>query len=77
MADNDFMTGYSIGQNENRGSNGFFGGDGIWGFLALALVFGWGGGGFGFGGGGAGLQGIATRADINAGFQFQDLNISL
>lgn len=75
MADNDFMTGYSIGQNENRGGNGFFGGDGIWGFLALALVFGWGGGGFGFGGGGgANLQGIATRADINAGFQFQDLN---
>lgn len=26
-----------------------------------------------FGGGGAGFQGIATRADINAGFQFQDL----
>ena len=73
MADNDFMTGYSIGQNENKGGFGF-GGDGIWGFLVLALIFGWGGGGWGFGGGGgAGIQGMATRADITAGFQTQDI----
>lgn len=74
MADNEFMNGYAIGQSENRNNGGFFGGgDGIWGFLVLALIFGWGGNGFGFGGGSAGLQGIATRADINAGFQFNDL----
>lgn len=74
MADNEFMNGYAIGQSENRNNGGFFGGgDGIWGFLVLALIFGWGGNGFGFGGGGAGFQGIATRADINAGFQFNDL----
>jgi hypothetical protein len=74
VAENDFMTGYSIGQNENKGGFGF-GGDGIWGFLVLALIFGWGGGGWGFGGGGggAGLQGMATRADITAGFQTQDI----
>lgn len=79
MADNDFATGYAIGQNDgsNRGCYGGMGGmwgDGSWIFLILILALlggGWGlGGGFG---GGAGLQGIATRADINAGFQFADL----
>lgn len=70
----DFMTGYVAGQGENRNNGGFFGGD--WGWIILLLLFGWGGygGGYGFGGmGGAGLQGMATRADINAGFQFNDL----
>ena len=70
----DFMTGYVAGQGENRNNNGFFGGD--WGWIVLLLLFGWGGGGYGFGGGfggGAGLQGMATRADINAGFQFNDI----
>lgn len=72
----DFMTGYVAGQGENRNNNGFFGGD--WGWIVLLLLFGWGGGygfggGFGGFGGGAGLQGMATRADINAGFQFNDI----
>lgn len=58
--------------NENNG--GFFGGEGWWVvILLLALCGGW-GGGFGFGGGGGyGMQGVATRADINAGFQFNDI----
>lgn len=81
MADNEFMTGYSIGQNEGRNSGGgglFGGGDGIWGFLVLALIFGWGGGGFGFGGGyggggGSGMQGMVTRADINEGFALNNI----
>lgn len=76
MADNEFMTGYSIGQNEGRNNGGFFGGEGIWGFLILAMIFGWGGGGFGFGGwggGGAALQGMATRADINEGFALNNI----
>lgn len=77
MADNDFMTGYSIGQNENRNNGGLFGGEGIWGFLIFAMLVGWGGGGFGFGGGfgggGVGLQGIATRADINEGFALNNI----
>ena len=72
----DFMTGYVAGQGENRNNNGFFGGD--WGWIVLLLLFGWGGGygfggGFGGGAGGAGLQGMATRADLNASFQFNDL----
>lgn len=80
MADNDFATGYAIGQNDsNHGcygggwGNGMFG-DGGWIFLILILALmggGWGGGLGGFGG--AGLQGMATRADINTGFQFNDL----
>lgn len=66
------MTGYVAGQGENRNNGGFFGGD--WGWIVLLLLFGWGGGGWGGGfGGGIGLQGMATRADINAGFQFNDI----
>lgn len=68
------MTGYVAGQGENRNNGGFFGGD--WGWIVLLLLFGWGGygGGFGFGGmGGAGLQGMATRADINEGFALNNI----
>lgn len=77
--DNELLSGYLMGQNDNN-SNDMFGGGGWGGLLGLIVVaslFGWGGmgGGFGFGGfgGGAGLQGMATRADINEGFQFNDL----
>lgn len=76
----DFAMGYAMGQDNNNNCNGgdWFGGGGIWGLLILALLFGWGGAGFGggglfggmFGGGG---NGALTRADINAGFQFNDL----
>ena len=76
MADNEFLTGYLSGQNENKGNNGMFGGgwEGLLGLIVILGVLngGW-GGGFGGFGGGAGLQGMATRADINAGFQFNDL----
>ena len=76
----DFAMGYAMGQDNNNNCNGgdWFGGGGIWGLLILALLFGWGGTGFGGGGlfggmlGGGG-QGALTRADINAGFQFNDL----
>lgn len=79
---NDFATGYAIGQNDGRSNGGFgdMGGGWLWIIVLFALMFGgfgFGGlggfGGFGFGGGGAGLQGMATRADITAGFQFQEL----
>lgn len=81
---NDFATGYAIGQNDGRGNGnggfGDFGGGWLWIIVLFALMFGgfgFGGlggfGGFGLGGGGAGLQGMATRADITAGFQFQEL----
>jgi len=75
MADNEFLTGYLSGQGENR-NNGMFGGgwEGLLGLIVILAVLGGGwGGGFGFGGGNSGFQGMATRADINAGFAFNDL----
>ena len=78
MADNEFLTGYLSGQSEGRNNNGGMFGGGWEGLLGLIVILGvlnsgWGGGFGGFGGNGAGLQGMATRADINAGFQFNDL----
>ena len=77
---NDFAMGYAMGNDNSHSgycNDGGWGmGGWIWIILLLALLgggLGWGGGGFGGGWGGAGLQGIATRADINAGFQFADL----
>lgn len=83
----DFAMGYALGQdnNNNNCNDGFgFGGGGISGIIWIIVIaalfgggFGW-GGGFGGGfGGGAGFQGMATRADINEGFQFQDLQNSV
>lgn len=78
MADNEFLTGYLSGQNEGRSNDGGMFGNGWEGIIGLIVILGilnggWGGGFGGFGGNGSGLQGMATRADINAGFQFQDL----
>ena len=79
---NDFATGYALGadSNDNR-NNGLFGGDGgwIWIILLLALLGGFGGGwGGGYGGwGGAGLQGMATRADINEGFALNGITTGI
>lgn len=68
----------------NRDGNGMWGGDwASWIILFLIFgMFGWGGfGGFGGGfGGGAnnpGLQGLATRADINEGFALNGIERSL
>lgn len=74
----DFAMGYAIGQDNNNNCNGndWFGGGGIWGLLIIALLFGYGGFGAGgglFGGMLGGGNGALTRADITAGFQFQDL----
>lgn len=82
----DFATGYAIGQNDsNNCGGGMWGGDGSWifAFLIIALIFGGGGWGFGGGFGGWGgmggaagmtaINGYATRADINDGFLFNDL----
>ena len=67
----------SIDGNGNNGNG--FGGDG-WGWIWIILIFaifgGW-GNGFGFGGNGGanspGLQGLATRTDINEGFALNNL----
>ena len=78
MAD-DFATGYALGQDSNNNCNdGFGGGWGSWIWVILLLAVlggGWGGGfgGFGGGWGGTGLQGMATRADINEGFALNNI----
>ena len=76
--DENFAMGYAMGQ-DNKGSNndGWFGG-GSGGWLGILLLIallggGVGGGGFGGFGGGAGLQGMATRADINEGFALNNI----
>ena len=73
----DFATGYIAGQGDNNNSSNGMLGDGGWifGIIILAMVFGWGRGGFGgFGGSGAstdpGLEGLATRADVNEAIAF-------
>lgn len=78
MADNEFLTGYLSGQSEGRTNNGGMFGGGWEGLLGLIVILGvlnggWGGGFGGFCGFGGGGNGAATRADINAGFQFNDL----
>ena len=77
--DNDFATGYALGadSNDNR-NNGLFGGDGGWIWIILLLaLFGGFGGGWGGGYGGAGLQGMATRADINEGFALNGITTGI
>ena len=77
--DENFAMGYAMGQDNGNGNNGngLFGGDGGWlGILLLIALLGGGlgwGGGFGGFGGGAGLQGMATRADINEGFALNNI----
>ena len=77
--DENFAMGYAMGQDNCKGSggDGLFGGGWLGILLLIALLGGgFGGlgfGGFGFGGGGAGLQGMATRADINEGFALQNI----
>jgi hypothetical protein len=76
--DENFAMGYAMGQdNNNSGGDWFGGGSGGWlGILLLIALLGGGigwGGGFGGFGGGAGLQGMATRADINEGFALNNI----
>ncbi len=80
MSDDSMALGYALGQDSgNNSGNGMWGGDGWWAIILFAMIFGWGRGGFGFGGfgGGAstdpGLQGIATRADVNEAIAFNGL----
>lgn len=72
MAD-DFGMGYALGQDSSGRSNeGFFGSEGIWAVIILAIIFGWGRNGFS--GGGGGDQGALTRADLCSGFNFNNLD---
>lgn len=74
MAD-EFGMGYALGQDSGGGNNGggFFGNEGLWAVIILAIIFGWGRNGFGGNGGGDG-SGSLTRADICDGFNFNNLD---
>lgn len=80
---NELMTGYLMGATDGNNNNGNgFGISGVGDLVALLVVAGlFGGGGWGFsgfgGGGGSGIQGMATRADITAGFQWNSLENSV
>ena len=74
----DFATGYALGadSNSNNCNDWGFGGAGSWIWIILLFAIfggGWGFGGGGWGMGGAGLQGMATRADINEGFALNNI----
>lgn len=71
MAD-DFGMGYALGQDSGGGNGGFFGNEGLWAVIILAIIFGWGRNGFGGFGGGDG--GALTRADMCDGFNFNNLD---
>lgn len=84
MADNDFMSGYALGQNEgSKGNNGGFGGgwEGLLGLIVILALVGRGIGGFGGIGGGGGTSGgfvgcgspCATQADVRAAVDQQTL----
>lgn len=57
----------------NRNNDGMWG-DGAW-WIVILLIFGWGNGGFGGwgNGGGGAMQGYATQADIQRGFDTQSI----
>lgn len=74
MSDDNFALGYAMGQDGGGGRSGdagFFGNEGLWAVIILAIIFGWGNGG-GIGGGGS--NGAVTRADICDGFNFNNLD---
>lgn len=89
---NELLTGFLAGQGDgNKNNGGFFGNEGLWAVIILAIIFGWGRGGFANNGGsdngsaipymmamGAGTaQGGLTRADLMSEFGFNDLESSV
>lgn len=72
-SDSSFTEGLIAGQNSSRNNgDGFWGGDGVWGFLIIALLFGaWGGNGFGGFGGNSGTTSI--DASLQRGFDTQSI----
>lgn len=90
----DFATGYLAGQdgNGNNNNGGFFGNEGLWAVIILAIIFGWGNYGNGRNGGDNGMNsyipylvgtgasgqgGADTRAALSDGFYQQDTMRSL
>lgn len=91
--DDGFATGFLAGQDSNGGNNGgFFGNEGLWAVIILAIIFGWGRNGLsgsGDNGGGngmnvlpylmssGGLGGADTRTAIADGFAMNNLQASI
>lgn len=81
----DFATGYMAGQDSGGNAGGFFGNEGLWAVIILAIIFGWGWGGNRNGQGGdgmsalpyimsaGGLGGADTRAAVADGFALNGL----
>lgn len=72
---NDLLTGFLAGQSDNNGNNGnnggFFGNEGLWAVIILAIIFGWGNNGNGFGnrnGGGSGGDNVTVVPYPTPGF---------
>lgn len=87
---NELLTGFLAGQGDsgNRNDGGFFGNEGLWAVIILAIIFGWGRNGLGNGGGsdstlpylaamGTANQGSLTRADLMSEFGFNGLENSV
>lgn len=51
----DFATGYLAGQDGGNNNGGFFGNEGLWAVIILAIIFGWGNYGNGRNGGDNGM----------------------
>ena len=88
----DFATGYLAGQDGGNNNGGFFGNEGLWAVIILAIIFGWGTNGYGRNGGDNGMNsyipylvgtgatgqgGADTRAALSEGFYQQDTSRSL
>lgn len=86
----DFATGYLAGQDGNGNNNGgFFGNEGLWAVIILAIIFGWGNGGYGNRGdsganpaiiypaGGFTASSTDTRMALSEGFYQQDTSRAL
>ena len=52
----DFATGYLAGQDGGNNNSGFFGNEGLWAVIILAIIFGWGANGYGRNGGDNGMN---------------------
>ena len=89
---NELLTGFLAGQGDgNKNNGGFFGNEGLWAVIILAIIFGWGRNGFAGNGGGDGggalpymmamgagaAQGGLTRADLMSEFGFKGLEDSV
>ena len=88
---NELLAGFLAGQSDsNKNNGGFFGNEGLWAVITLAIIFGWGRNNFGGGGsdasttipymmamGSGAAQGGLTRADMMSEFGFKGLEDSV